>query len=113
MGLEKLVRFSLQRLCGITKNSARIVDSGEIPKSLSRVLKRLRSFPTDPEAAGQDIHIATVLAAVFETRFAAARYESEDYSEGIEQVGAVTDLLAHTAKTVVYTIVSLHNDCPR
>ena len=43
--MEKLIRFSLQRLCGRTANASLVQVTGAIPPSLKRVLDRLRKFP--------------------------------------------------------------------
>ena len=111
--MAKLIRFSLHRLCGNTANSNFVRESPSVPKSLQRVLDRLRSFPTsETESAGYQ-KLATVLAAVFETRFAAARFDDNRDQDWQRKSGAAASVLAQIARRVVYTDKQLAMRLPR
>ncbi|WP_442512252.1 hypothetical protein SH528x_002029 [Novipirellula sp. SH528] len=100
---EKLIRFSLQRLCGKTAYASLVQETETIPPSLQRVLSRLRSFPAFREDDEQFEEIAAVLTTVFETRFAAKRFDSMHVDDDPSVPGVPTDLLSSIARGVIYT----------
>ncbi|QDV42501.1 hypothetical protein Enr13x_23490 [Stieleria neptunia] len=111
--MEKLVRFSLQRLCGVTTNSSYIREDSGVPRSLQRVLERLRRFPKWGTDHVEPRTIAAVLAAVFETRFAAARFSDERDQAWEQKSGAAVSVLAEIARRVIYTDRQLAARLPR
>lgn len=110
--MEKLVRFSLQRLCGRTSNSSHVQETPEIPKSIKRVLIRLRSFPVSDTETANHRKLAIVLATVFETRFAAARFENERNQDWECKSGAAVSVLVQISRRVVYTDKQLATRLP-
>jgi DNA primase catalytic core len=111
--MTKLILFSLQRLCGRTPNSSYVRESAEVPKSLRRVLDRLRSFPASALDANGYQGLAVVLASVFETRFAAARFDNYGDQEWQQKSGAAASILARIARRVIYNDKQLATRLPR
>ncbi|QDV25292.1 CHC2 zinc finger domain-containing protein [Aureliella helgolandensis] len=109
---EKLIRFSLQRLCGGTAKVSLVHDNGSIPPSLQRVIGRLRSFPALGEDDEPYRQIAAVVTTVFETRFAAKRFDSVHADDDPSVPGVPTDLLARIARSVIYTDRKLSERLP-
>lgn len=100
--LESLLRFSLYRLCGKTalSSSGRVAFGRALPKSIERVLERLRMFPDKASDATRWTQLGIVLGARVETRFAAMRSGSS-FSFDPQQRGAGTALLAQSMRAQV------------